>query len=83
MPPHRYSADDPIGTVYVDLNPLLTRAEAGSTEKLVIHGWFPIYDTLKGVRGELNVRRDVCGVGGGGGGVVCVAVGECTLCVVW
>ena len=82
MPPHRYSADDPIGTVYVDLNPLLTRAEAGSTEKLVIHGWFPIYDTLKGVRGELNVRRDV-GFGGGSGGVVCVAVGECTLCVVW
>eukprot|EP00947_MAST-08B_sp_MAST-8B-sp1_P005639 g5639.t1 len=53
-----YSADDPIGLVYVDLNPLLMRAGARETSQrdLVIEGWFPIYDTLKGVRGELSVR---------------------------
>ena len=37
--------NDPVGTVFVDLNPLL------STPDTQISGWFPIIDTLKGVRG--------------------------------
>ncbi|XP_041367156.1 C2 domain-containing protein 5-like [Gigantopelta aegis] len=45
-----YSAHDVIGKVYVDLKPLLTR-----TDPHIISGWFPIYDTMHGVRGELNV----------------------------
>ncbi|XP_048766244.1 C2 domain-containing protein 5-like isoform X2 [Ostrea edulis] len=45
-----YSANDAIGKIYVDLNPLLTK----ETPK-VISGWFPIYDTMHGIRGELNI----------------------------
>jgi hypothetical protein len=49
-----YTADDAIGKVYVSLGPLLMRA-ADATERgdLAIAGWFPLYDTLRGVRGEL------------------------------
>eukprot|EP00611_Tribonema_gayanum_P007613 TRINITY_DN1701_c0_g1_i3.p2 TRINITY_DN1701_c0_g1~~TRINITY_DN1701_c0_g1_i3.p2 ORF type:complete len:164 (-),score=52.02 TRINITY_DN1701_c0_g1_i3:1184-1675(-) len=49
-----YTADDAIGKVYISLGPLLMRA-ADATEKsdLAIQGWFPLYDTLRGVRGEL------------------------------
>jgi len=46
-----YSAHDAIGKVYIDLNPLLNR-EITNT----ISGWFPIYDTMHGIRGELNVQ---------------------------
>jgi uncharacterized coiled-coil protein SlyX len=50
-----------IGLVYVDLNPLLTGQsykddpDAGGEGGGVgsIDGWFPLYDTLSGVRGEL------------------------------
>lgn len=42
---------DSIGTVLVDLNPLLTWDTNAQ-----ISGWFPIYDTLLGVRGELNAQ---------------------------
>ncbi|XP_035219692.1 C2 domain-containing protein 5-like [Stegodyphus dumicola] len=45
-----YSANDAIGKVYIDLNPLLCK-EAGS----LLSGWFPIYDTMHGIRGEINV----------------------------
>ncbi|KAK3095112.1 hypothetical protein FSP39_010454 [Pinctada imbricata] len=45
-----YSAHDAIGKVYVDLNPLLTKDMPN-----VISGWFPIYDTMHGIRGELNI----------------------------
>ncbi|XP_067655808.1 C2 domain-containing protein 5-like isoform X2 [Haliotis asinina] len=45
-----YSAHDAIGKVYIDLNPLLTRESPH-----VINGWFPVYDTMHGIRGELNV----------------------------
>ncbi|XP_069132346.1 C2 domain-containing protein 5-like [Argopecten irradians] len=45
-----YSAHDAIGKVYIDLNPLLTKDNPH-----VISGWFPIYDTMHGIRGELNV----------------------------
>jgi hypothetical protein len=50
--------DEGIGLVYVDLNPLLT-TESSDTEDpeggSAIEGWFPLYDTLSGVRGELLV----------------------------
>ncbi|XP_069567306.1 C2 domain-containing protein 5 isoform X7 [Brachyistius frenatus] len=45
-----YSANDAIGKVYIDIDPLLC-TEAAS----VISGWFPIYDTIHGIRGEINI----------------------------
>ena len=38
-----YSANDAIGKVYIDIDPLLS-SEAAT----VISGWFPIYDTIHG-----------------------------------
>jgi hypothetical protein len=46
-----FGKDESIGLVYLDLNPLL-RAE---DEAYGIDGWFPLYDTLSGVRGQLLV----------------------------
>ncbi|CAM9214727.1 unnamed protein product, partial [Discosporangium mesarthrocarpum] len=49
-----YTTDDTIGLVYVDLSPLLMRtADDNDTRDLVVQGWLPIYDTLKGLRGSL------------------------------
>jgi C2 domain len=61
-------ADESIGLVYIDLNPLLTQTarEDDSTRNQtnnprhgiatgVIDGWYPLYDTLGGVRGELGL----------------------------
>jgi hypothetical protein len=45
------SYNDAIGSVFIDLNPLLTW-DSGAQ----ISGWFPIYDTLLGIRGELNAQ---------------------------
>jgi C2 domain len=46
--------DESIGQVYVDLNPLLTsQSDDTETGALGIDGWFPLYDTLSGVCGEL------------------------------
>ena len=67
-----YSADDPIGYVHIDLNPLLTRAAKANTQNgdlvetrrdMVIEGWFPIYDTLMGARGELQISVKVLFLG--------------------
>ncbi|KAI1280428.1 C2 domain-containing protein 5 [Halotydeus destructor] len=44
-----YSANDAIGKVYIDLNPLLNK-DSGH----LMTGWFPIYDTMHGIRGEVN-----------------------------
>ncbi|RKP15493.1 hypothetical protein BJ684DRAFT_18196 [Piptocephalis cylindrospora] len=44
------SANDTVGTILVDLNPLLTSAAPDQ-----IAGWFPIYDSLCGIRGSLHV----------------------------
>lgn len=44
-----YSANDAIGKVYIDIDPLLC-SEAAS----VISGWFPIYDTIHGTRLSLH-----------------------------
>ncbi|OQR66768.1 hypothetical protein BIW11_02300, partial [Tropilaelaps mercedesae] len=48
-----YSANDAIGKVYIDLNPLLRATGC------VLQGWLPIYDTLHGIRGEINVTVKV------------------------
>ncbi|KAJ8373472.1 hypothetical protein SKAU_G00040520 [Synaphobranchus kaupii] len=45
-----YSANDAIGKVYIDIDPLLSNEAA-----TVISGWFPIYDTIHGIRGEINI----------------------------
>ncbi|XP_043943645.1 C2 domain-containing protein 5 isoform X13 [Protopterus annectens] len=45
-----YSANDAIGKVYIDIDPLLS-SEAAT----VISGWFPIYDTIHGIRGEISI----------------------------
>ncbi|KAJ3342122.1 hypothetical protein HDU93_003338 [Gonapodya sp. JEL0774] len=44
-----FSANDPIGSVNIDLNPL------GWDSSSQISGWFPLFDTLRGVRGEVSV----------------------------
>lgn len=44
------SSNDIIGVVYIDLNCLLMEESAGQ-----IAGWFPIYDNLRGIRGQLSV----------------------------
>lgn len=43
--------NDSIGVVWVDLNPLLTWDSEGQ-----ISGWMPIYDTLRGICGELKIQ---------------------------
>jgi C2 domain len=54
------SADESIGRVYVDLNPLLTQTASTNDDDEedrhhYLDGWFPLYDTLGGVRGELEL----------------------------
>ncbi|XP_046986821.1 C2 domain-containing protein 5 isoform X3 [Schistocerca americana] len=65
-----YSANDAIGKVYLDLNPLLlpspppikntavsegvpsgTNVTGGAT----MAGWIPVFDTMHGIRGEVNI----------------------------
>lgn len=50
-----YTTNDAIGLVYVDLSPLFMRTADRDQENrdLAIQGWFPLYDTLRGVRGAL------------------------------
>lgn len=55
-----YLSDDLIGTVYIDLNPLLVATNDPDRHRnRTIAGWFPIYDTLEGVRGELELSVKV------------------------
>ncbi|XP_038207189.1 C2 domain-containing protein 5 isoform X3 [Zerene cesonia] len=56
-----YSANDAIGKVVISLAPLLAR-EANNTNGIagppggaVMSGWIPVFDTMHGIRGELNV----------------------------
>ena len=49
-----YSAHDPIGQVYIRLSNLVQGGASNSLE-----GWFPIYDTLHGIRGSLRVKVQV------------------------
>jgi len=55
------SSDENLGVVYVDLNPLLTSESSTNADydDVVlgsIDGWFPLYDTLTGVTGELLLQ---------------------------
>ncbi|RXG51440.1 C2 domain-containing protein 5 [Armadillidium vulgare] len=60
-----YSANDAIGKVYVDLNPLLlapaqlpsakANQEPPPNSAGVMSGWLPVYDTMHGIRGEVNI----------------------------
>lgn len=50
-----YSANDAIGKVYIDIDPLLC-SEAAS----VISGWFPIYDTIHGKNNQAVLLRVPC-----------------------
>ena len=43
-----YSASDLIGSVYISLNPLFLGSNS-------ISGWFPVFDTLRGTRGQLQL----------------------------
>ncbi|KAJ3333792.1 hypothetical protein HDU76_003606 [Blyttiomyces sp. JEL0837] len=43
--------NDAIGGVFIDLNPLLAWDSNSQ-----IAGWFPIFDSLRGVRGEMNIQ---------------------------
>jgi Ca2+-dependent lipid-binding protein len=48
------TTDDSVGMVTVDLNPLVSLE--GPSQ---MAGWFPIYDTIRGARGELWVQVKV------------------------
>ncbi|XP_069698681.1 C2 domain-containing protein 5 isoform X5 [Periplaneta americana] len=67
-----YTANDAIGKVYLDLNPLLlpaapapvksawnsdnsTASSTSLTGGSVMSGWIPVFDTMHGIRGEVNV----------------------------
>ncbi|XP_023934540.1 uncharacterized protein LOC112043381 isoform X1 [Bicyclus anynana] len=53
-----YSANDAIGKVVISLAPLLAREAnntAGPPGGAVMSGWIPVFDTMHGIRGELNV----------------------------
>ncbi|KAH1023118.1 hypothetical protein HUJ04_012388 [Dendroctonus ponderosae] len=59
-----YSANDAIGKVYLNLNPLLLpvagQLEIGDNNPHhEISGWIPVYDTMHGIRGEVNVTVKV------------------------
>ena len=46
------SSDDPIGHVSVEVDSL---TKWSSPAEHQIKGWFPVYDTLKGIRGQLDL----------------------------
>jgi hypothetical protein len=67
-----YSANDAIGKVYIDLNPLIhgtiEASDGVPPSSSTSHGrapmlggpvsycgWFPVYDTMHGIRGEVQV----------------------------
>lgn len=69
-----YSANDAIGKVYLNLNPLLlpaasqlnkhgfngdTNSNHDNVGSSVMSGWIPVYDTMHGIRGEVNITVKV------------------------
>ncbi|XP_066152809.1 C2 domain-containing protein 5 isoform X3 [Euwallacea fornicatus] len=59
-----YSTNDAIGKVYLNLNPLLLPvagqlATGDNNPYHEISGWIPVYDTMHGIRGEVNVTVKV------------------------
>lgn len=41
-----------MGSVFIDLNCLLNQSETNPS----ISGWFPIFDTLRGFRGDIKLK---------------------------
>ena len=56
MDEDNFSAGSLIGTCVVDLNTLLMQSKNESSQSIVMSGWLPIFDTIEGIRGELNVK---------------------------
>ncbi|XP_059621362.1 C2 domain-containing protein 5 [Phlebotomus argentipes] len=62
-----YSANDAIGKVHICLNPLLIPSaaidpsgqSAGHGKGSIMSGWFPVFDTMHGIRGEVNLMVKV------------------------
>lgn len=52
---HDIYASELIGAAYIDLNPLIMRIKDGEEKDLIINGWFPLFDTARGVRGSILV----------------------------
>ncbi|XP_055848017.1 C2 domain-containing protein 5 isoform X2 [Episyrphus balteatus] len=52
-----YSANDAIGKVNISLNPLCLETASQSTtgKGAVLSGWIPVFDTMHGIRGEVNI----------------------------
>ncbi|KFB42167.1 AGAP001475-PA-like protein [Anopheles sinensis] len=54
-----YTANDAIGKVYINLSPLLhvqpSSPSKSPSDNGPISGWLPVYDTIHGIRGEINV----------------------------
>lgn len=56
-----YSANDAIGKVVVSLAPLLAREPTNTSHRphhhsgTIMSGWIPVFDTMHGIRGELNI----------------------------
>ena len=44
-----------IGSVFIDLNPLVMRSTEENDRNPMIRGYFPLFDTLMGIRGSLHV----------------------------
>ncbi|CAG0895331.1 unnamed protein product [Cyprideis torosa] len=58
-----YSANDTIGKAYIDLKSLLTketfradRVLSSLNHEVHLGGWIPVFDTLHGIRGEVNIH---------------------------
>ncbi|XP_037944747.1 C2 domain-containing protein 5 isoform X2 [Teleopsis dalmanni] len=52
-----YSANDAIGKVNISLNPLCLETSGQTTQGkgTVFSGWIPVFDTMHGIRGEVNI----------------------------
>ncbi|XP_017847632.1 C2 domain-containing protein 5 isoform X5 [Drosophila busckii] len=52
-----YSANDAIGKVNISLNPLCLENSGQQVhgKGTVLSGWIPVFDTMHGIRGEINV----------------------------
>lgn len=54
-----YSANDAIGKVNISLNPLLLPSSSAELSQAgkgsVMSGWIPVFDTMHGIRGEVNL----------------------------
>ena len=52
-----------LGKVYIDLNPLLLKADrqtaSDGQKQIMLSGWLPIFDTMHGVRGEVNIQGNI------------------------